>query len=491
MSTFFVIHLCFGLWKNQESRKLLVPPLLSSIVILHHLHLIVIVVVFTFIVIMRMSINSIVGFVSKGTLLLTGALCLHSLPASLLFRPISYFRSSNRTSQVRTRINIGEKNAELVCLEAEVDVSVDSQQHVTARNKRSPAMHESAKHEEYELSLSQSSEGCAKIRGPLQCTENEKESDTDNGKLTPEVIEEGSFQNGNCDASFLSSHDDNHDDASYSKCMDADTETPLLCDNKPTVINVKSSAGSADGQQKLKDGVQAKQTFDSNNALDSKTLESGPTAVVTRPRCIQSPLDFSLFRRPVFRLLFSCFILFPTVNIAVAYLPVVAREKDISETDVAKLLSIIGGLDLFSRLGSGIFADRKFVRVSTMVVISFVALGVTYHCVRFLTSFSSFVALAVMQGLLGSVVNCMIPVLIVDHVGLENMAKGIGFYQVAAGCFIAGIHPLLGKTPLITPPPPAPPPKTAVDAGTRFCQTVVSVRDLKKQKRSAWEVCSV
>ena len=399
--------------------------------------------------------KSIVGFVSKGTLLLTGALCLHSLPASLLFRPISYFRSSNRTSQVRTRINVGEKNAELICLETEVDVSVDSQQQVTARNKRSPAIHESAKHEEYELSLSQSREGCAKIRGPLQCTEKEKESDTDNGKLTPEVIEEGSFQNENCDVSLSS-----HDDASYSKCMDADTETPLLCDNKPTVINVKSSAGSADRQQKLKDGVQAKQTFDSNNALESKTLESGPTAVVTRPRCIQSPLDFSLFRRPVFRLLFSCFILFPTINIAVAYLPVVAREKDVSETDVAKLLSIIGGLDLFSRLGSGIIADRKVVRVSTMVVISFVALGVTYHCVRFLTSFSSFVALAVMQGLLGSVVNCMIPVLIVDHVGLENMAKGIGFYQVAAGSFIAGIHPLLGKSPLIpaplTPPPPAP-----------------------------------
>ena len=70
----YLLRLCytflFRVVENHESGKLLVPPSLSSILILHHLHLIVIVVVFTFIVIMRMSINSIVGFVTVFMLII-------------------------------------------------------------------------------------------------------------------------------------------------------------------------------------------------------------------------------------------------------------------------------------------------------------------------------------------------------------------------------------------------------------------------------------
>lgn len=437
-------------------------------------NLIINVVFFSFSFIINVVI---IVFDSKGTYLLTGALCLHTIPAALLFRPISYFRSSRRIRQVQTRQSIDEKNTALVCPAAEVEVSMINEKHVDTRNMCNEATYESPMCKVDEQQYSKSSAKYANSHGPLQHAAKETRSDTENGGLIAEAIKEDSFQSENCNESLLCNQSGDRDDALYVKCIDTDTKGQILCDNKQSVMGIRESTESAHKQQKCVDGIRANQTSDSDSLLDSKTPKSCSKAVVTKPRSgVQFPLDFSLFRRPIFRLLFSCFFLFPVVNVTVAYLPVVARENNVSETHVANLLSIIGALDLVSRLGSGVIADRKLLRVSTMIVISFFTLGVTYQCVRFLTSFETFVVLAVIQGLLGSVVNCLIPVLIVDHVGLENMAKGIGFYQVAAGSFIAVVNPLLGEYFLSLPC------QNSRAVGTKFCQRIVSKRGLANHK---------
>ena len=169
------------------------------------------------------------------------------------------------------------------------------------------------------------------------------------------------------------------------------------------------------------------------------------TRVSKCPKAAFSVLDFSLFRRPLFRLLIAYYLLFPCVNIMVSYLPAVASENGVTESQAALLLSIIGGLDLLCRLSCALIANSRVVRVSTMIAVSSVLLGVTSQFVRLMTSFEHFVALSVALGLLGGVANAMIPVLVVDFVGLENMGKALGFVMLTCGASAAGLYPMLGQ----------------------------------------------
>nr|KAG5692013.1 hypothetical protein BaRGS_027658 [Batillaria attramentaria] len=166
--------------------------------------------------------------------------------------------------------------------------------------------------------------------------------------------------------------------------------------------------------------------------------------VVTCPKKAVSMLDFSLFRRPVFRLLVCFFMLAPVINCNLDYLPAIAAEKGLTETQASLLLSIIGALDLMCRLASGFIADSGKLRPATLIIITYVTMGVVNQFVRFLTTFPTFVVLAILQGLLGGVGNCLAVVLIIDIVGLENMSKAIGFAQLASGASLAAIYPLLG-----------------------------------------------
>lgn len=164
------------------------------------------------------------------------------------------------------------------------------------------------------------------------------------------------------------------------------------------------------------------------------------------PRKAVFMLDFSLFRSPIFRLLLLYTMTSPFVNITLDYLPALASENGVSESRAALLLSIIGGLDLACRLCCGFIADLRILRVPTMIIISFVILAVVTQFVRFMTSFEHLVVLAVMQGIFGGVANCLVPVLIIEFVGLENMGKGIGFCQLASGASMAAIYPFLGES---------------------------------------------
>ncbi|KAK7474190.1 hypothetical protein BaRGS_00034539 [Batillaria attramentaria] len=163
--------------------------------------------------------------------------------------------------------------------------------------------------------------------------------------------------------------------------------------------------------------------------------------------CLVRPLlmlDFSLFHRPLFRLLVLFFACSTVVNITVDYLPAIATEQGVSEQQAALLLSVIGGLDFVCRLATGFIADLRKIRVSTMIIISCLILGLANQFVRFLTSFPLFLGLAVLQGMLGGVTHSLMPILIIEFVGLDNLGKGLGFLQLVSGAFVAGFFPLLG-----------------------------------------------
>lgn len=107
--------------------------------------------------------------------------------------------------------------------------------------------------------------------------------------------------------------------------------------------------------------------------------------------------------------------------------------------------SIIGGLDFCCRLGCGFLADLKILRVSTIICIGFSVLGVVCQFTRFLNTFPLLVALAVAQGLLGGVAACLLPILIMEDIGVQHTAKALGFHKLFSGAVMAAFHPLLGE----------------------------------------------
>ncbi|KAK7097702.1 uncharacterized protein [Littorina saxatilis] len=192
------------------------------------------------------------------------------------------------------------------------------------------------------------------------------------------------------------------------------------------------------------DRASRKEDFGRKDQKPACSCRRALTFLVQCPKKMVFMLDFSLFKRPTFRLLMFYVTVSPFVNISLDYLPALAKENDVSETRASLLLSIIGGLDLFCRLSCGFIADLKILRVSTMIIISFVILALVTQFVRFMTSFEHFVVLAVLQGIFGGVANCLAPVLIIEFVGLQNMGKGIGFCQLISGASLCAVYPFLG-----------------------------------------------
>ncbi|XP_076468346.1 monocarboxylate transporter 3-like [Babylonia areolata] len=178
---------------------------------------------------------------------------------------------------------------------------------------------------------------------------------------------------------------------------------------------------------------------------EGKSAQDGEKCRCRRcPKASSLMLDFSLFRRPLFLLLLSYFLLFNSVNIMTAYLPAMASENGMTDTQNGVLVSVMGVLDLVCRVLCAVVASTKVLTVPSMVIISYVILGVTSQFVRFLTSFPHFVALSVVLGLLGGVANAMLPMLVLHFVGLDSMAKALGFVLLVTGASSAASYPLLG-----------------------------------------------
>lgn len=155
-------------------------------------------------------------------------------------------------------------------------------------------------------------------------------------------------------------------------------------------------------------------------------------------------LDFSLFHSPMFRVLTVFFLTSPIVYSLATYLPAMCKDRGVSDYKAAILLSIIGGLDLCSRLIFGFIADLKIMKVSTLIAISFFLLGGLCHVTSLLTTFPLLVGFAVVFGVLSGVSPCLLPILIMEDIGLEFTPQALGFCKLFSAASMAAGLPLLG-----------------------------------------------
>nr|KAG5692012.1 hypothetical protein BaRGS_027657 [Batillaria attramentaria] len=399
-----------------------------------------------------------------GALLLTGGACLHSVPAVLLLRPTSYFTKRQRERRERECVKSGcgrggvgggGTSHEVDCRNGHSDagnvhdgdfrkgdrVNKECLGHVQMQTLNNGAAHELTS-----STGSRRNEDLGHVQ--MQTLNNGviREPDSRRGSRWNEDLEYAQMQRLN---------------NACIPTMGRETNLSRNCEGalKIPTFGRQSKCIAMNNDDKgleTRNGQSCGGTSTETHAAQPKSgtkphdvrPDSGAAARTQQVlECLKSSLfvlDLSLFRRPLFRLLFLYCLLCSSVNVTNSYLPAVATENGVSEQQAALLLSIIGGLDVVSRLGSGLLADKKVIRVPTMIIASFLVLGTCNQLVRFMTSFPHFVALAVLQGLLAGVSNCMVPILMLEFVGVENMGKGIGFFILASGAFMAGFYPLLG-----------------------------------------------
>ncbi|XP_070204414.1 monocarboxylate transporter 12-like isoform X2 [Littorina saxatilis] len=209
-----------------------------------------------------------------------------------------------------------------------------------------------------------------------------------------------------------------------------DVEDLIQKDRNPSVE--ETAAGTDDKKR----GGKSKQRCSSGRSLVKRVIDC--------PKAFILLIDLSLFRSPVFCLFMLYVTVSNIVSVPVDYLPALVGQNDVTESQAAQLLSIIGGLDLLCRVACCGVTYSGMLSASTLTLVSYVILAIVMQFVGFMTSFEHFVALAVVQGLMGSVGQCLFPVLVIEFVGVERMAKCIGFSQLVAGASMAGIYPLLG-----------------------------------------------
>ncbi|XP_046375639.2 monocarboxylate transporter 12-B-like [Haliotis rufescens] len=180
---------------------------------------------------------------------------------------------------------------------------------------------------------------------------------------------------------------------------------------------------------------------DENSEKDTVTSKNA----IFYMKKVLSTLEFSLFKNPVFVLIILYSFFGITIGLVPVYLPALAKDKDISQSDAAIFLLISGAIDFFSRLFYGFLADTKIMRVTTIMAIGLIITGTMTHLTFFFNSYVTLLIYSVVYGMFASSYFCLIPVAIVDLLGLQYMAKTLGFVSLFHGVSMAITHPIVGS----------------------------------------------
>ncbi|XP_070213280.1 monocarboxylate transporter 5-like isoform X4 [Littorina saxatilis] len=155
--------------------------------------------------------------------------------------------------------------------------------------------------------------------------------------------------------------------------------------------------------------------------------------------------DFKLFKKPPFLIIMiGCSLGQVPQNLFGMYLPALAVDNGVDRQRSAFLLTTFGGCGLFARLAIGWFADLNIIKRYILM-----AILMTLSCTAGLltplyTGFDELVLFSVSYGVVGIVFFSLLPVVMVDLIGLNNLAKGLGFAQLFQGILITVAHPVIG-----------------------------------------------
>lgn len=121
------------------------------------------------------------------------------------------------------------------------------------------------------------------------------------------------------------------------------------------------------------------------------------------------------------------------------FLPMHAKQHNISGNKIVILVSLTGAMDLIGRIMCGILADRPELKTYQILAVSQTICGVTYVCNQLLTSFTGLTFFCVMIGLFSGVYLPLRHSMMVDMVGLVLYPSALAIATVSQlPVYIAG-----------------------------------------------------
>ncbi|CAL1541283.1 unnamed protein product [Lymnaea stagnalis] len=132
-----------------------------------------------------------------------------------------------------------------------------------------------------------------------------------------------------------------------------------------------------------------------------------------------------------------------TVYIAI-YTPMILHSQGASLDEVSILLTIVGTLDLISRLSMGFLADTHILSATVMLLISQIFIGVVCQFVGMFNSFETLILLSVLLGLVIGTRISLLPLVVIEVVGVEKMPQAFSIISMISTITAAGVNPLFG-----------------------------------------------
>ncbi|RUS83286.1 hypothetical protein EGW08_008966 [Elysia chlorotica] len=126
------------------------------------------------------------------------------------------------------------------------------------------------------------------------------------------------------------------------------------------------------------------------------------------------------------------------------YVPTIAVSQGASLDQAAMLLTLIGVLDLISRLSLGLFADTHLLKPSQIVAFSHLVLGLLCQLVRFFDTFPSLVVMSSVIGIFIGTRISMMPLICIEVVGVDMMPQAFSIVNTIGTFSAAIMNPSLG-----------------------------------------------
>ncbi|XP_005107969.2 uncharacterized protein LOC101852434 [Aplysia californica] len=126
------------------------------------------------------------------------------------------------------------------------------------------------------------------------------------------------------------------------------------------------------------------------------------------------------------------------------YIPALAKEKGLTPSQSAMLISLMNTLDIPCRIVVGVLVNCGFVSPSKACILPMFVIGMVGQMTAFFNSYESMLAMAVMYGLFMGVYFAMQSLVVIEALGMKNFTSAIGFYYLIMGLAGAVSYPISG-----------------------------------------------
>jgi len=155
-------------------------------------------------------------------------------------------------------------------------------------------------------------------------------------------------------------------------------------------------------------------------------------------------MDFSIIANPMFLLvavtnMIACLGFF----IPYFYLPDLAVEKNFTKEESSYLISAIGVINTFGRIGTCWISDIPWLNSLWSCVVALFITGITLVATPFCTSYAEFMTVALFYGFFSASLQ-MNPVIMIDLLGVEKLSLALGYNQCFKAIGILAGPPIAG-----------------------------------------------